>query len=286
MWTKLENAGIDYIRLTSNDPKVIAEMLEASIVIMKKEVQAGFAWKPGGMIGFYGHSTRHCFFGHRGDWAMLQVTGYVAREQIACYQHIKAHCTRLDLQVTYQAAVNPALMITEAEDQSINARPRDGRKWKTKLITEDRVAETLYIGSRSSEWFGRVYDKFKESHSEQYRGCVRYEVEIKGDASRSVWEQFVTHELGFRDLYAIVHQWYDAHGIKLPESEYWQHNFQAEKKEISDDNRRLGWIAQQVSGAFKKLVDAGLLRAALAALESKLVDEQKCLLLNLDVGIW
>lgn len=39
----------------------------------------------------------------------------------------------------------------------------------------------MYLGKRSSERFGRIYDKYAQTKNSSFQNCVRYEVEFKSD---------------------------------------------------------------------------------------------------------
>lgn len=52
------------------------------------------------------------------------------------------------------------------------------------MITSHDGPETLYLGKRVSDRFGRIYDKFAESGLRCYQGCLRYELELKNDIAR------------------------------------------------------------------------------------------------------
>lgn len=61
-----------------------------------------------------------------------------------------------------------------------------GRPAKYKMIASQDGPETLYLGRRASDRFGRIYDKFAESSKECYRDCLRYELELKNETARTV----------------------------------------------------------------------------------------------------
>jgi hypothetical protein len=257
MTTKLIDQGIDYVRLTSDEPKVIEQMFKAARHIMVEEQKAGQHIKPGGAIGFYGHKTKHCFFGMRGDWAMFQVSGYVAREQYSSYASIPAHCTRLDLQQTVRHEEQATAVIHKHEDASNEAKSPDGRHWDTTLIRKNRRAETLYIGSRESEKFARIYDKFKESGKEEYVGCVRYELELKGDVSRETWRQMLSGHTDVASMLTKMVMWFEAHGIRGVLWGYNQGVLPNVPRETPTADKSIAWLAKQVKQTVARLVSEG-----------------------------
>ncbi len=48
----------------------------------------------------------------------------------------------------------------------------------SQIVVKNNEVETFYLGSMNSDSFIRVYDKYKESGDEAYKGCVRIEKQI------------------------------------------------------------------------------------------------------------
>jgi len=61
---------------------------------------------------------------------------------------------------------------------------KGGRPLKQSLVTSDNDGWTMYVGSRQSERFLRVYNKTAESESD-VKDWVRFEVEIKGEKAHA-----------------------------------------------------------------------------------------------------
>jgi len=266
MPTKLVEAGIDYVRLTSNNPLTVKILDRVFVEIAIDEQRAGYEIKNGGMIGFFGRKTKHAFFGMREDWCMFQVSGRAAQAHLKKFWHVEANCTRIDIQHTIRTDDNIGPLLTVYENQSCEAKSPNGKHWDTDLRRHNRENQTLYIGSRTSEWYGRVYDKFAESKKEEYKGCVRFEVEVKGDASRAIWDGFVRGSISLSKLVGIVPQWYRQHGLSVPGYEDWQGEAVIQKPAPTSIQRRLGWLAKMVSGTVSKLADEGYFWEATQAL--------------------
>lgn len=271
MPTKLIEAGIDFIRLTSNQNGVIGQLHRASEELFMVEREAGHELKPGGMLGFYGHRSRHVFYGVRGDWCMLQITGYLCREQLSKYWRIRAHCTRIDIQQTFRVEQKVDEIIDQAEEDSCTQKPANGRHWDVRKVSVNRQSQTLYVGARQSEWFGRIYDKFQESKKEEYKNCIRYELEVKGDASRVLWDRYAAGVVSMVEMVRVVTHWYKKHGISLPEAQQWPDGEITIKREPSSAERSVAWLQTQVSGTFAKLQAQGYLFQAIQAVFHKLL---------------
>lgn len=271
--TELKDVGIDYLRLTTNDEEAAASLLEASRIILIEDERLGYKVQPGGQIGFYGRRGRHCFFGRRQDWSMLQVSGFQAREHTNMLLRQRSRATRIDLQITLHAGTAKQLLMESSLDGSIRQRPENGKKWKTKEIREDSKLQTIYIGKRASEWFGRIYDKYEESGKEEYKDCVRFEIEIKGDAAKEVWAALQQSDSPRMLAYSIVRQWYEKHGVLLPPPPFGDTSFRHAPKEKHNEDRKLAWLQRMVSGTVAQLCATGHWFPVFEALFAKALTE-------------
>lgn len=266
---ELINVGLDYLRATSCEDGQIEQMFEASRFIMAVEEENGYTFKPGGQLGFYGRRTRHCFFGKREEWAMLQVTGKECRKHNNLLLNNCAHVTRIDLQITVRVEPGQSSnTIMDAKMASIEKKPANGKKWKTKSRDTDNRIETVYIGSRESEWYGRIYDKYEESKSQEYKDCVRYEVEIKGEAAQRVWIQ-LRSKGNQAMMVRIVQEWFKMHGVAIDVPDLNGVSYEKPQKEQHRDDKKLAWLARMVSGTVQHLCSTGHWYPAFEALFSK-----------------
>ena len=266
MTTKLISAGLDFLRVTSDEIENIELMFNTSRLAMQHDVARGLETKVRGMLGFSGRATRHCFFGRRQQWGMLQVSGGMAREMTNALLHTPGKATRIDLQLTLFVGDRVEEFVRQASNSSQAGKPSNGRHWTTTLIEKDGSAQTCYIGSRTSEWYGRIYDKFAESKEEEYKGCIRYEVEVKGDAARQLWD-YLREEIGSNSaMVNIVLDWFQKHNIIILVDRLCSSDFIELKPPPSDNERLMGWLQKQVAPAVGKLLKEGFSLPVLSTL--------------------
>lgn len=96
----------------------------------------------------------------------------------------RARATRLDVQVTVPVGTGPRLadIALKLERGELGKYPGRGRPPKLTTIRGENEKDTIYIGSRESERFLRIYAK--EVAGENY---LRFEVEYKGQQARKAW---------------------------------------------------------------------------------------------------
>jgi len=136
--------------------------------------------------GYRGQSCGQASWGKRYDGSIVRLSNKMAAQYWAQLSHFANNITRLDLQVTTRPKDGPALTLSRYHNRIRRAAKLPGRPPKFKCIYGPSGPETLYLGSRQSDWFGRIYDKGVESGLPEYKGALRYEVELKRDVSSQV----------------------------------------------------------------------------------------------------
>ena len=183
---KLVGAGIDYIRLTSDNERARARMRMHYLAIAERDRADGHKEVKGGAVGFWGDKSRHALYGEKDNWAMLQVSGYESRNAYLL-SNDSNQCSRIDLQLTYQVEDGKVQESMEKlYCQAVNHKKTEGKPWAVKRIQEDYATQTIMIGKRASDVYIRIYDKYEESKKEEYKNCIRFELELKGRMSKAV----------------------------------------------------------------------------------------------------
>lgn len=154
------------------------------------------------ITGFAGWVARseehgHMFFGTRAydGYSMLQASGYFSHvwAMLLAFtvQSEDMNVSRIDLQYTgvleQSSTADPEIFIKAAHVLTLSY-VKDGHfgsPYKVTMISSSQGGSTLYIGSRSSEWMLRVYNKGAQAGWNVR--AVRYEAEVKGDKATHVW---------------------------------------------------------------------------------------------------
>lgn len=138
------------------------------------------------MKGYRGWSTLGCRIGVRSDGVLLSLSGLKCRENSQKALATSEHCSRLDLAVDVHSALEMTSVPQNLYRYLNHVPPRNGRPVKRTLITNSDGGATLYIGSRTSDWFTRIYDKGIEQKAAPPGHWLRFELEIKGRAADGV----------------------------------------------------------------------------------------------------
>ncbi len=163
---------IDYLRLASWDFTAYLNLMPVLMDSWPRD------WKRGKWLQYTGWRKEGIFLG-RGDQGqkphtILNISGALSQTWHDSLLGMDGwYCTRIDLQRTI---VSPL-----AEDESLSLVRNDCNTKHTTLI-ESEENDTLYLGSRTSDLFTRLYEKVLEGT------FLRLEFELKGFRSRACWE--------------------------------------------------------------------------------------------------
>jgi hypothetical protein len=122
------------------------------------------------------------------------------------------------------------------------------------IIIGHEAGDTARIGSRKSNYHGRIYDKYRESGEEQYRNCWRYEVECKGDAARVAARLVSTMDNHPAPIAASVFRWYAARGVQCRFAPDAPGELSPIGRPETDAEGQLRWLARGVAPVVKRLL--------------------------------
>lgn len=169
------SAYVDYLRLGSWDLKAYTNAASAMM-------QWRPGWKAGSFLQYHGHKLDSLFFGtakqREKSHYLIQCSGGLSQTLLddpalaVLLSHESFYCTRIDLQKTLPL---PEWWNVRDIADSLGA---DGVKHS---FIESDTGSTLYVGSRTSDKFIRVYTKSLD------REYLRFEYELKGQLARAVF---------------------------------------------------------------------------------------------------
>jgi len=173
--------------------------------------------------------------------------------------------TRIDLQVTVRL---PEPDLTLAQRSYTQVKHIGNRT--SSFIQNSKGGTTLYVGSRQSEHFGRLYDRGVRSGEFEPGLVWRYEVELKANAANvitsQVLEQLREHPQRPVDTTGFVHRWFRNRGVFPIWDETTPTLVYQAKKAVTSADKKLSWFRSQVKPSVKWLIEEGLLRETLDAL--------------------
>lgn len=265
MAAALKDYGIDYITLTtprSGVPETLElEFIKGLLLREYFDGQAGMDVQKWGWNGYVGWQYGPLSWGSRPGGSILRLSGGAARLVTAMHLGGDWRATRIDLQVTIDLGgrgVDDHIRDMRGEALAERAG-KQGRPYKVAFIDGCGDGNTLYIGSRSSQVFCRVYNKGAEDGFEDDTiGCVRYEVECKAEAAERLWGELRDASNAPTMGAGLVAATYNARGLRLPSTVL--NTADAPIRAIikqTDLEGRLLWLEKAVGGVVRKLITAG-----------------------------
>jgi len=264
--TKEISSGIDYLTC-SLKPSPTGENLFWALAksIKDHSVLRGCderRWRFYGYEGFIltdGGVGHFAYGDHHTQGYLVQMSGEFSLRYWLDFVNCATNISRIDIKTDAELFVPKADMAKECYDWI--AESEYGRK-KFSLIQGLNTGQTLYVGSRLSEQFGRLYDKSAESGSAELGRVWRYEVEFKGGRAKAVALELsrIANESPIQEFYASIaatcYDWFDKRHVPP----VWDRKGQAIKRlsiVAESEMGKVAWIRQQVSPTVKRLITRG-----------------------------
>ena len=208
-----------------------------------------------------------------GCHGILQAWGAMSAVIGRAISKTKFKATRVDLAVTVLHAKVQRSIAEMMPDLNTTAHHYSA------VIPMNAEGGTLYVGARSSEAFGRMYDKGAQLKGDvPMRRLWRYEVEYKRhlaeQAADDVWYKRMTLEQMRRYVLASVERFFSEHGIPTPftVADVGKQSLVRYATRIEDNQKTIKWLTEQVQPALLKLIAKGKYAALCEALGVSVID--------------
>lgn len=250
---ELVEAHVDWITVTAGTGEGGPRLLDYGGALLASEREKGNFGRATNFEGYHGTQSTHLFVGWRLDGTCIRLGGGLARARWRDVVEQATNVTRLDLAVTVKRTPPDDDLARTYWNSLPAARTGAGRPTDYTLLQSRLGGQTLYCGSRASERFGRIYDKYRESKGHYPEGSWRFEIEYKGQAAKEV----SAYLRGFADLGAriagIVERRFFEWGIITPWSDVkysWCETYIPPK---TDNESRMKWLREQVRLSIEKM---------------------------------
>lgn len=252
--------NVDYLRVSvprDCKPAVAVAYNRAREAVLRS--QGGkYAVKPWFFRGYSGFSCGHVSWGNRHDGSLLQVSGPPSGDAVKYLPGSGLGIPRIDLAVTVWFPEEDRDIAKKCAPSADIARQKSALTARRRLKLTDGMGagDTLSVGSRKSEQYGRIYDKFKESRNTYYKNAWRWEVEYKGKTACSIWKQLAEVGAGVEVISSTVYNWFEERGCPPPiEVSAVPLVAVLPDRTSTTDTRRLEWLAKQVAPCLPGLID-------------------------------
>lgn len=272
---RITNASVDWLTMTSQDDKVGFSWFDIYRHYREEYIERELH-EQAFQNGFYGGVK----IGHL-KWGYSERLGYIlimsGQDANLLFDRIKPgpkRITRIDLCVDI-LLIEPQ----EVAQDGYDLLEKLGRKQpKYNIYKGNDGGSTLYVGSRQSQQYGRVYDKGVETGQTAASKFWRYEVEFKKPVSGQVWEHLkdLTPTERAQTIRSTVSKWFANRNITTHKEMIREGAMEIiVEKRVTTVDRKLAWLRTQVSPTVSDLVSAGLGKQVLKSLllDKRQIDE-------------
>jgi Putative phage replication protein RstA len=267
-------AQVDWLTVTTKDWPVREELFALQMDMVKYHSQIGNRIHPWKFKGYQGIRAQGFRWGRRDDSDIVMLSGVDAQTFWPMALQLGQNISRIDLAVTVLVS-SPLPDWAWGIYQTLEGAV-DGKKpcRRMTFYKNNTGGQTLYVGSRASDQFGRLYDKGREAVEDLAidPGLLwRYEVEFKGKRAKTVALQ-LRRQLG--DVGTIpgmiaktVQLWFFSRGVPILDVVREGDLLDLEvSARVTDDTTTLDWLSNQVRPSVLRLKARGKMRQVVKAL--------------------
>lgn len=233
--------------------------------ILDAERAAGREVKPAALRDYRGFRSGGVFSGRRSEDSIIVLSGSHAPPHWKTVARASSNVSRLDIQATVWTHGEQPALNRWYYQRAIRQPPKRGRPRSYELRRTHPRGDTLYVGNRQSDYYGRLYD-YASAHKEgEPRTLWRWEVELKRLVAAGYSRTLLASSNVSTDIERLVHQWYQARGMEpswavgdLPHSEA--------PFIRKPDRDALAWIERSLQVTVAKAINRHGLPAVLDAL--------------------
>jgi hypothetical protein len=261
----LYNTGVDWLTATAKAGGQGRPFRALGNALRDKERAAGGDVVPATLRDYAGHRGDGFFYGARSEDSIIILSGPRAAAHWREYVAVASNVSRLDLQVTLWTHGEQPHIAREAYHRLRRLPAGRGRPRSLTLIQSHPRGETLNIGRRTSDAYGRCYDWAAAHTKEEARTIWRYEVEYKRHyaARKAAALSAASCARTFTSL--EVKQWFEVRGLPVPfDAGDARHSDEASLKEANRDVLR--WMEESLSKTIAKQINRHGLTRVLSAL--------------------
>jgi hypothetical protein len=176
------DVGIDYLTCVADNSETgESELRTTAYRVIDYARRNGWRVTPATNMGLNGWATDGLVVVSNWAKTIVRVSGEDAQNSWRGWQSLAHRVTRIDCQVSVTLDEPLPGAFLSAYYQTQTPRGGKGRPAKARVILNSRGGDTLYLGSRQSDLYGRFYDKGVESKSALPGLYFRYETETKGN---------------------------------------------------------------------------------------------------------
>lgn len=210
------DCGIDYITVTATDPPKSKTLRDIGYELIEKEAEAGNPVKKWRGLGYAGLFCGSASVGVGEQGVLVRLSSGLARDEWKEPFFYSMNCTRLDVQVTLREQRSADEVLREQWAAIGLKRNTMVRPPKAKEVSSHSRMETIMLGVRQSDRYGRIYDKGLESGLPELDRAVRFELETKNAVAKNLARYLAQSKDLSADVGREISRFLQKRGGRLP----------------------------------------------------------------------
>lgn len=249
----LIDAGADWLTCTSKASGVSNALEDLGMDELRKEKATGGRVTVARRLGYAGLQGDGLFVGRRDHDAVVILSGPrctpLAREFIP----LASNVSRFDLQATVWTEGEACHLAEWTYRKMVELAPKVGRPPALLFLQGYPSGETLTVGSRRSDSYGRLYDKTAQARQGEPRLVWRYEVEWKRREAKRQAIGYSQAAAGHEYASTQVGAWYKKRGV-APSYIASSDHLIAGLQLTGPDRSPLTWLRDSVSITVRRVI--------------------------------
>lgn len=266
---ELVDIGVDWITCTFADESTGKAAAYHVTRLLDQQAWAGNTRKPWASSGYRGFSCGHVQTGERDDGLIVRLGSSVAQEHWRQFAELASNVSRVDVQATVRVGPETQPTLQKTFNRAKRVVRTKGNAPAVSFFHSTDGSATVYLGKRTSEMFGRIYDKGAESKLDHYSGCLRAEVEMKANRALQAIDGLMscTNEAFF--CWRLIVEYYSSRLVPVPFVEATSSDQRLAEssgtgpillplsRAASDCQKALAWARVSCARSFQRLVASG-----------------------------
>jgi DNA relaxase NicK len=253
----VKSATVDYITATTGERKANTWLAGFGERLLRQEMAAGNDTSSFWLHSLAGLSCGSVQLATSMDRVMIRLSSHLAAKYWQRVAQRASNISRLDLQTTIHVPGAESKLAARLERRALRYVDQHDSRLTVELRRNNRTGQTLYLGSRTSDSFSRIYDKGKESKLPELKDHWRGELELHRAQAMSAATVLLDSEDTDAQLSVFVQQHLQRRGVTWPalkSDSQLVAQLPISQRVQSSRDRKLMWLRSQVAPTIRKLL--------------------------------
>ena len=249
------SVSVDYFTCTAKTGTRSLSMFYRMLGEIEKKQAAGQERRKWAANGYQGYSCDGVSIGRRVDGSIVRLSGFDAEYYWRSCHAQSDNASRIDLSVTAVSDHPEFPVAWAARGDFLRWRENGNRAIKYHYHDTGTDGNSLEVGSRSSDFFGRIYDKYRESAFAWPVGSWRWELELKNEQARQFAEELFARDDRRSHIVGQTMAFFSQRGIQVPfasAANQWRYKADRDEGRLA---RKLAWLREQVAPTCRELAE-------------------------------